>query len=119
MSVATEHIVDVLGADAAALCDVTTWRALCERVCRAAGVTIVGAPQWHSFPATPAGPGGVTGLYLLSESHLAVHTWPERGVATINLCCCRRDVDVPWEPLLRDVLRAARVVVRTLPRGGP
>jgi S-adenosylmethionine decarboxylase len=49
----------------------------------AAGLTPVGA-VFHVFPP----PGGVTGVVLLAESHLAVHTWPERGVVTLDVYVC-------------------------------
>ena len=35
-----------------------------------------------------AGPGGVTGVVLLAESHLAVHTWPELGAVTLDVYVC-------------------------------
>jgi len=114
---ATELLIDALDCDPRMLADVAVMRALCERVIAEVGLKVVGEPQWHAFPSTTAGPGGCTGLYLLSESHLTVHTWPERGLAAINLCCCRPRPAFPWEAVLGDVLRARRVDVRTLGRG--
>ncbi len=35
----------------------------------------------HVFP----GAGGITAMYLLAESHLTIHTFPEAGTATLNL----------------------------------
>lgn len=75
---------------------------------------VVAAPQVHVFP----GPGGITALYLLAESHLACHTFPEHGLATVNLYCCRPRPAPPWEALLRDALGAAEVAVVAVPRGG-
>ncbi len=75
----------------------------------------MGEPLWRIFP----GEGGVTGLLLLSESHLACHTFPERGFASFNLYCCRPRDEWPWEERLEEALRARRVVVRSLPRGEP
>ena len=115
---ALEHLVDAHGCDPRPLADVRALTALCERVVRELGLVVVGQPQWHAFPATSAGPGGATGLYLLSESHLSVHTWPETRAAALNLCCCRPGAaSFAWEPVLTDVLRAERVVVRTVERG--
>ena len=70
--------------------------------------------QWHVFP----GPGGVTGLLLLSESHLACHTFPERGFASFNLFCCRPRPEWPWTAALRETLHAQRVELQAIPRGG-
>ena len=73
----------------------------------------VGPGQWHQFRA----PGGLTGLYLLTESHLACHTYPEHRLATFNLYCCRPRPRWDWENELAAALAAERVVVRSLPRG--
>lgn len=109
----SESVVDVFGCDPFALQDLQLLERLCNRVIDDLGLNVVGAPQWHQFPD----PGGVTGLYLLSESHLACHTYPENGFASFNLYCCRAHTDWPWETVLREELSAARVEVRRLERG--
>jgi len=50
---------------------------------QAAGLTPVDG-VFHRFPL----PGGVTGVVLLAESHVAVHTWPERGAVTLDVYVC-------------------------------
>lgn len=60
---------------------------LCRSTTAAAGLTAV-AERWHAFPGLGDGPGGVTGMLLLAESHLAVHTWPERGAVTLDVYVC-------------------------------
>ncbi len=52
------------------------------------GLTTVGA-RFHRFPAG----GGVTGVLLLAESHLAVHTWPELHGATLDVYVCNHASD--------------------------
>lgn len=89
--------------------------ALFDRIVREVGLNPVGEPLWCIFP----GEGGVTGLLLLSESHLACHTFPERAFASFNLYCCRPRDEWPWEERLEEALRARRVVVRSFPRGEP
>jgi len=110
----TEWIVDAHGCDAARLRDAAALRQLCDGVIAALGLTVIGQPQVHRF----GGPGGVTALYLLAESHLACHTYPESGVATFNLYCCRARVAVEWAALLAEALGATRVEVTTVTRGG-
>jgi S-adenosylmethionine decarboxylase proenzyme len=58
-------------------------RRLCLDAVAAAGLQAVGE-LFHRFPA----PGGVTGVVLLAESHLAVHTWPELGAVTVDVYVC-------------------------------
>lgn len=74
---------------------------------------VLGTPQWHRFPE----PGGVTGLVMLAESHLAVHTFPEHGFAALNLYCCRPREAADFEALARKHLGAQRVTLRSVPRG--
>jgi S-adenosylmethionine/arginine decarboxylase-like enzyme len=90
---AHEVAVDVLGCAAAPLASVAALRGLGDELVATLGVVVLAAPQWHRFPDTAAGPGGVTGLYLLSESHLALHSWPERAALLVSVCCCRPLVD--------------------------
>ena len=40
-------------------------------------------PQVHQFE-----PQGLTGIVLLAESHISIHTWPERGEAAIDVFTC-------------------------------
>jgi S-adenosylmethionine decarboxylase len=62
-------------------------------------------------------PGGVTGLLLLSESHLACHTFPERGFAAFNLYCCRPRPEWPWSERLRELIGAREIALHLQPRG--
>ncbi len=108
-----EWIVDASDCSDSRLRSLEDVRAVCERLVRELELQVVGQPLWRQFPE----PGGVTGLYLLSESHLACHTWPELGVATFNLFSCRRRGDWPWEDRLSEMLGAESVSVRIAERG--
>src|SRR5205809_1399609 len=113
MNVGTEWLVDAEDCSADLLRDLDTVRGLCEEVIAELGLRVVGVPMWHQFPS----PGGVTGLYLLTESHLACHTYPEHALATFNLYCCRPCPRWPWEDRLGEMLGSTQVIVRSLPRG--
>jgi S-adenosylmethionine decarboxylase len=109
----TEWIVDAFGCDPERLRDRDRLVGLLDGVVAQLGLIVVGAPQVHVFPD----PGGVTALYLLAESHLAIHTYPEASIATLNLYCCRARPALDWPALLGDVLGSRRVQVRTVARG--
>lgn len=112
-AVGTEWLVDAAGCRPERLREEAALRAVCARVIARLDLRVVGAPLWHTFP----GAAGVTGLYLLTESHLACHTYPETGTATFNLYCCRSRPRWPWEDELRDLLGATCVTVRAVVRG--
>ena len=109
----TEWVVDAHGCDPESLRSPAALKAVFERVTRELGLTAAGDPVWRVFP----GAGGVTGLQLLTESHLACHTFPERGFAAFNLYCCRPREEWPWRERLREALGATDVQVRILVRG--
>jgi S-adenosylmethionine decarboxylase len=62
-------------------------RDLCVDATRAAGLTPVGE-RFHQFD-----PQGITGVVLLAESHLAIHTWPESGFVSIDVYVCNLSSD--------------------------
>jgi S-adenosylmethionine decarboxylase len=107
-----EWIVDAFGCRAAALTDRRTITALLDQVVERAELHVVSTAE-HVF----AGPGGVTAMYLLAESHLTIHTFPESGIATLNLYCCRPRPVQDWQSLLTNALGAERVTVREVLRG--
>lgn len=65
---------------------------LCTDAVKAAGLTIVDE-KYFVFPDYQGQPGGVTGAVLLAESHLAVHTWPERSAVTLDVYVCNFSTD--------------------------
>ena len=75
----------------AAMTDPQALRTLCRTAIAAAGLTAV-ADVFHRFApgvdAPAAAPVGITGVVLLAESHLAVHTWPELDAATVDVYVC-------------------------------
>ena len=62
-------------------------QAACIRLVRLAGLTVVG-DDFHQFSDVAGAASGVTGLVLLAESHLAVHTWPELNAVTLDVYVC-------------------------------
>ncbi|HET9479169.1 MAG TPA: S-adenosylmethionine decarboxylase [Pyrinomonadaceae bacterium] len=112
MTLGTEWLIDASGCDPEALADLESLRAVFNRVINDLSLNVVGEIAWAKFPH----PGGVSGLALLSESHLACHTYPEFHAATFNLYCCRNRADWPWEERLKEMLSATEVRVRLFER---
>lgn len=77
-----------------------------------AGATIVDE-RFHSFE-----PHGVSGVVVIAESHLTIHTWPEYGYAAVDVFTCGDQID-PQDAasFLKDALGAQRYTVQTLKRG--
>ncbi len=63
-------------------------------------------------------PHGVSGVVVIAESHLAIHTWPEYGYAAVDLFTCGEEInpEIAFEHL-RDALEAGASSVMELKRG--
>lgn len=112
MIVGTEWLIEAKGCDSAALRDEIAVRSILSGVIADLGLKAVGS-VWHKF----GGEGGVTGLIALTESHLACHTYPEHGIATFNLYCCRERPEWDWEENLKNLLGSSHVSVTKIERG--
>ena len=112
MIVGTEWLVEAYGCDREKLRDEELLRGTFARLMDELGLKAIGS-VWHKFP----GEGGVTGMAALTESHIACHTYPEHGIATFNLYCCRTRPEWDWEANLNELLGAAGVTVTKIERG--
>jgi spermidine synthase len=72
--------------------DLDALSSLCRKATLDAGLTIVDE-KYHVFPDWQGQPGGITGAVLLAESHLAIHTWPERRGVTLDVYVCNFTCD--------------------------
>ncbi len=81
----------------------------------AAHMTPLAVPSIHRFPG-----GGYTALLALAESHLSIHTYPEKNLFCADLFTCgpRANPDAAVE-VLRAALAPARLEVQRIERGGP
>ena len=78
----------------------------------AAGATLL---HIHLHTFTPN--GGISGVAVLAESHISVHTWPEKGYAAFDVFMCGDARPEACVPVLRDAFAAERVTVREILRG--
>jgi len=112
MALGTEWVIDASGCNPGKLADIKQLKLVFDRIIRDLELHVLGEISWHQFPP----PGGITGVALLSESHLACHTYPEFGAASFNLYCCRNRSAWPWQEMLQDLLGAKEVNVRVFER---
>ncbi|HKH91655.1 MAG TPA: S-adenosylmethionine decarboxylase [Gemmatimonadaceae bacterium] len=107
-----EWVVEAFGCDPERLADRAALVTLFDRMVDELGLRPVGAGQWHVFPS----PGGITGMLLLAESHLTVHTFPEHRSLCLNLFCCTSREPWPFAERLAELVGATRVSVRHFER---
>ena len=107
-----EWLIEAHGCDAAGLADLNSLRGLFAGLVAGLDLHPVSDATWHQFPGT----GGITGLCLLAESHLACHTFPEYQSLCLNVFCCRERPDWAFAEQLHLLFGAQRVDVRKLER---
>lgn len=68
---------------------------------------------FHTF-----NPHGISGVVVIAESHLAIHTWPEYRCASVDMfSCSERMQPEVVEGFLKDIFRAQKVVSMEIERG--
>jgi S-adenosylmethionine decarboxylase proenzyme len=75
-------LVEYRNCDRQLLNDIHQIEQLLRRAAKAAGATVV-ASVFHPFS-----PQGITGVVVVEESHLSIHTWPEHGYAAVDFYTC-------------------------------
>lgn len=107
-----EWVVEAYGCAPEKLRDLEALQALFAHMIADLDLHACGDGRWHQFPHT----GGITGVSVLSESHLACHSFPEHGTLCLNLFCCRPRPEWAFSQHLKELLGARRVAVRRLER---
>ncbi|GGY90407.1 adenosylmethionine decarboxylase [Pseudoduganella plicata] len=107
----THVLADLSGAAPALLADSKRLEVLLRDAAVAAGATILHS-HFHAF-----GPGqGVTGVVLLAESHISIHTWPEQCFAAADIFMCGASQPELALAVMRAALAPAACEVRTVRR---
>ena len=97
-------------------------RALCVKTCQETGLTVLGEHFYQFNGADGTQEGGATGAVVLAESHLAIHTWPERDGATLDVYVCNYTADntakaeAVYQALIK-ALKPGDVLVERIERG--
>lgn len=102
-------IVDIYGGER--LNDVAHIEETLRRCVSASGAALL---HIHLHPFEPH---GVSGVAVLAESHISIHTWPDAGYAALDVFMCGSANPDACIPVLREAFKAKRVAVSELLRG--
>jgi S-adenosylmethionine decarboxylase len=103
-------IVDLY--DAKRLDDIDHIEATLRRCVDAAGATLLHIHLHHFEPN-----GGVSGVAVLAESHISIHSWPENGYAALDVFMCGNANPEACVPVLREAFKPRQVAVSEILRG--
>lgn len=107
-----QHLLaEYYGCPTSILNDEGAIRALLQHAARAAGATVV-ATVFHRFA-----PQGVSGVVVVEESHLSIHTWPEAGYAAVDFFTCGECFPEQAHAALVEGLRPERSEILNVERG--
>lgn len=106
-------IVELAECDRNIINDQDLLRQHMEEAVRRSGATIVES-VFHRY-----NPQGVSGLVIIAESHVSLHSWPEYGYAAVDFFTCGTVDPTVACAYLQQALRAGQVQVREIKRGIP
>lgn len=111
-ALAQHTLLEMHECDPVRLRDTEALRPLVLEAIRASGGTVV-TEIFHNFS-----PHGVSGVVVIAESHVAIHTWPEHGYAAVDIFSCSAKLDHQRiGELIAEAVASQRRSVRTVPRG--
>lgn len=88
MNALGKHVlIELYDCDKEILNDPARIEAILNEAAVRSGATVVNS-VFHTF-----NPHGVSGVVVIAESHIAAHTWPEYGYASLDVYTCGEDVD--------------------------
>lgn len=106
----THLIIDLWGAER--LDDLTHVRETLIEAVQVAGATLLHIHLHHFTPN-----GGISGVAVLAESHISIHTWPERGYAALDVFMCGDAEPAKAIPVLERAFTPSRTSCDELLRG--
>ena len=106
----THLIIDLFGAKR--LDDLKHIKETLKRCVEVAGATLLHIHLHHFTPN-----GGVSGVAVLAESHISIHSWPDANYAALDIFMCGKADPDKCVPVLREAFRPKRLAVSELLRG--
>jgi S-adenosylmethionine decarboxylase len=106
----THLIIDMWGASH--LDDIPRMENAFRDAVRDCGATLLHIHMHHFTPS-----GGISGVAVLAESHISVHTWPERDYAAFDLFMCGDAEPHRAIPIFENAFKPARLNVKEYLRG--
>ena len=104
-------LVEYKGCDCEILNDILKIESMMQAAARASHTTIV-TSIFHPFS-----PQGLSGVVVIEESHLSIHTWPEYGYAAVDFFTCGKGVPEQAHQVLKHALKAETCEVMFVERG--
>ena len=105
-------LVDLYDVAAPLLSDMPLIRRTLTEAVRAAGATLLSI-DLHVFEPN----GGISGVAILAESHISIHTWPERGYAAIDAFMCGKANPASAVQTLRQAFTPGNIQITEIKRG--
>ncbi len=109
--------IDGYGGDPALLADEALVRDLLDRYPSDIGMTKIAAPHVVRYVGSKPTDWGISGFVLIAESHISVHTFPERGYVWVDIFSCKDFGAAAAVEGVRDAFRLDRLETSTLDRG--
>ncbi|MBI2603087.1 MAG: adenosylmethionine decarboxylase [Deltaproteobacteria bacterium] len=111
-SLGKHFLLDFFGCDPDIINNATLLREILLEAARRGKASII-TDVFHRFS-----PHGVSGVIVIAESHIAVHTWPEHESACVDMFTCSEKMKPEViESFLKDTLRAKEVMRHEIQRG--
>jgi S-adenosylmethionine decarboxylase len=109
--------IDGYGGDSALLANEELVRDLLERYPSEIGMTKIAPPHVVRYVGAKPEDWGVSGFVLIAESHISVHTFPERGYVWVDIFSCKEFEADAAIAGIKDCFRLERFETHTLDRG--
>jgi len=112
ISQGSHYLISFWGCNHEQIESVNFWKKILTKSASEAKLIVLGS-IYHKF-----NPHGITGILLLSSSHMSVHTWPEHGYVACDMFSCTKDKDtIKAVDFLKRNIQHEKIVIKKETRG--